>query len=72
MKLEKAWRWFGKSDAVTLDHLVQMDIEGVVTALHHIPTGEVWPKEEILAVKRRLSPGECAGAWLRACPYRNR
>jgi hypothetical protein len=54
MKLEKAWRWFGKSDAVTLDHLVQMDIEGVVTALHHIPTGEVWPKEEILAVKSEI------------------
>ena len=54
MKLEKAWRWFGKSDAVTLDHLVQMDIEGVVTALHHIPTGEVWSKEEILAVKNEI------------------
>mgnify|MGYP000935961762 CR=1 FL=1 len=54
MKLEKAWRWFGKSDAVTLDHLVQMDIEGVVTALHHIPTGEVWPREEILAVKSEI------------------
>ena len=52
MKLEKAWRWFGHNDAVTLDNMVQMGIEGVVTALHHIPTGEVWPKEEILRLKR--------------------
>ncbi|MBO4560496.1 MAG: mannonate dehydratase [Bacteroidaceae bacterium] len=54
MKLEKAWRWFGHNDAVTLDHLVQMGIEGVVTALHHIPTGQVWPKDEILALKSQI------------------
>lgn len=54
MKLEKAWRWFGHTDAVTLDNLVQMGIEGVVTALHHIPTGKVWPKSEILQLKDEI------------------
>lgn len=51
MALEKTWRWFGEKDLITLDQLVQIGVEGVVTALHHIPNGEVWPKDEILKVK---------------------
>ena len=54
MKLEKAWRWFGDKDAVTLDNLVQIGIEGVVTALHHLPTGTEWPVEEIQSMKERI------------------
>ena len=48
--MEKTWRWFGKSDPITLEMLRQISVEGLVTALHHIPNGEVWPEEEIRSV----------------------
>ncbi len=54
MSFEKTWRWFGPSDAVTLRDLRQMGIQGVVTALHHIPNGEEWPAEEILRTKKEI------------------
>lgn len=54
MALEKTWRWFGFKDPVTLDHMVQMGVEGVVTSLHHIPAGEKWEMDEILKVKKAI------------------
>ena len=54
MALEKTWRWFGRKDSVGLADLKQMGVEGVVTSLHHIPSGEVWPVGEIRAVKREI------------------
>ncbi|GET31395.1 mannonate dehydratase [Prolixibacter bellariivorans] len=54
MALEKTWRWFGEKDPIRLEQLAQIGVEGVITALHHIPNGEVWPKEEILKVKNAI------------------
>lgn len=49
--MEKTWRWFGKKDVITLPMLRQIGVEGIVTALHHIPNGEIWSYEEIVAHK---------------------
>lgn len=54
MALEKTWRWFGEKDNITLDMLKQMGVEGVITALHHIPNGAVWSVGEIMKVKNAI------------------
>jgi mannonate dehydratase len=54
MALEKTWRWFGEKDNITLEMLAQIGVEGVITALHHIPNGEIWPIDEIIKVKTAI------------------
>ena len=52
--MQESWRWFGPDDTVTLEQIVQAGATGVVTALDHIPTGEVWPTQDILERQEML------------------
>lgn len=45
--MRHTWRWFGPKDRVSIDDMLQAGVQGVVTTLHHIPTGTLWTSEEV-------------------------
>ena len=53
--MRETWRWFGPPDPITLAEVVQTGAVGIVSALHHVPSGVAWRADEVAARKAEIA-----------------
>lgn len=72
--MRQTWRWFGPADICSIDDMLMSGVEGVVSALHHVPNGMVWSPEEIakrqqhIATRKDGSPSGIAWEVIESLP----
>jgi mannonate dehydratase len=69
--MKETWRWFGPKDPISLQHIKQAGATGIVTSLHHIKTGDVWPMADILERKKLIEDSGLEWAVIESIPLHN-
>lgn len=69
--MKETWRWFGPSDSITLEMIVQAGASGVVSAMHEIKTGELWPLDEIKVRKEFIQRSGLEWTVVESVPVHN-
>jgi mannonate dehydratase len=68
----ESWRWYGPFDKITLPEIAQTGASGIVTALHEIPYGEVWPREVIAARRDEITAAGFSWVVVESLPIHER
>ncbi len=53
--MRETWRWFGEFDPIPLDQVAQTGAQGIVSALHAVPYGEIWTRDAIAARRDEIT-----------------
>ncbi|MFS1701200.1 mannonate dehydratase [Alteromonas sp. AMM-1] len=69
--MQETWRWFGPTDTITLRQIRQAGATGIVTSLHEIPTGEVWPLDLIQSRKAEIEAAGMNWSVVESVPLHN-
>lgn len=69
--MKETWRWFGPADPIPLAHIAQAGATGIVTSLHDIATGEIWPLERIIERKQTIEAAGLQWSVIESIPLHN-